>query len=303
MATQPAPGWKPPRTADGHPDVQGYWTSLSFTPLERPEKYATQEFLSDAELDQIFKAGVDRSYEFTFANSADTPVYDATVYGLDAWQNGVRPNRRTSLIVDPPNGRLPAMTAEGQARRGGGRRGGPPMYNGPEDLGNGVRCFSFGGPPIPAGSAYNQNTFIHQGKDHVIMEYEWGSAARIVPLDGRPHLSAAIRPWKGDSRGRWEGDTLVIETTNFRMGEAPQGSNAATVKLTERLTLMDKDTIEYKYTIDDPSTWTRPWTAIIPLARIDGPLFEYACNEGNNGLVNLLEGARFQEKEAAAKQK
>jgi len=293
-AVKPVPGWKAPKTANGHPDLQGYWTSLSFTPLQRPEKFGTREFLTSEEIDQIFKTGVDRSYEFTFANSADTPVYDATVYSLDAWQNGVRPNPRTSLIVDPPNGRLPAMTPEAV---GGGRGRGGARYDGPEDLGQGVRCFSFGGPPIPAGSAYNQNTFIHQGRDAVIIEYEWGSSTRLVPLASSPHLAGSIRPWRADSRGRWEGDTLVIETSNFRSGTAPQGSNPATVKLTERLTLMDKDTMEYRYTVDDPSTWTQPWTAVIPLFRIEGPLFEYACHEGNNGLVNMLEGARKLEKE------
>ena len=292
--------WTSPRTPNGQPDLQGYWTSLSFTPLERPEKYGMREFLTDQEVQEIFKAGVDRSYEFTFANSAETPVYDATVYSLDAWQNGVRPNKRTSLIVDPLNGRLPPMTPQAMARPRGRQE---PVFDNPEDLGVGVRCLTFGGPPIPAGSNYNLNTFIAQGRDHVVVEYEWGSTTRVIPLDGRPHLSANIRAWRGDSRGRWEGDTLVVETTNFRPGAAPQNSNPATVRMTERLTRIDENTIEYKYTIDDPSTWTRPWTAIIPLSKVDGPLFEYACHEGNNGLVNILEGARAQEKQAAEAQK
>jgi hypothetical protein len=200
------------------------------------------------------------------------------------------------------------MTPEGQARRGRGRPvdredAAGPAYNGPEDLGVGVRCFTFGGLPIPAGSGYNQNTFILQGKDHIVLEYEWGSSTRVVSLDGRPHLSGNIRPWRGDSRGRWEGDSLVIETTNFRPLAAPQGTNPATVRVTERLTRIDESTIEYKYTIDDPSTWTRPWTATVPLSKVDGPLFEYACQEGNNGLVNMLEGARAQEKRAAEPRK
>ncbi|MBI3050177.1 MAG: hypothetical protein HYY76_17910 [Acidobacteria bacterium] len=292
--------WDVARTPHGHPDLQGYWTSLSFTPFERPEKFGTREFLTDQELDELFKAGVQRSYELTFANPADTPVYDATVYALDAWQNGVRPNRRTSLVVDPPDGRLPPLTPEAQARRRSARPA-PETFNGPEDLGMGVRCFTFGGPPIPAGSNYNQNTFIVQGKDHIVFEYEWGSVTRVVPLDGRPHLSARIRPWRGDSRGRWDGDTLVIDTTNFRPGVAPQNSNAAMARLTERFTRIDEATIEYTYIVNDPSTWTRPWTAIIPLSKVEGPLFEYACHEGNNGLVNILEGARAQEKQGAGR--
>ena len=279
----------------GQPDLQGYWTSLSFTPLERPEKYGTREFLTDDELKEVFKAGVDHSYEFTFDNSAETPVYDATVYSLDAWQNGVRPNKRTSLIVDPLDGRLPPMTPQEMARPRG--RGEPSSEN-VEDLGVGVRCLAFGGPPIPTGSGYNRNVFILQGRDHVVVEYEWGSATRVIPLDGRPHLSPNIRAWRGDSRGRWEGNTLVVEVANFRPGAAPQNGNPATVRLTERFTRIDENTIEYKYTIDDPSTWTKPWTAIIPLSKIDGPLFEYACHEGNNGLVNILEGARARERAA-----
>ena len=294
-SSEAAQVWVVPATPNGQPDLQGYWTSLSFTPFERPEKYGMREFLTDEELRELFEAGIDHSYEFTFANSSETPVYDATVWGLDAWQNGVRPNRRTSQVVDPANGRLPSMTPEAQARGsgGGGRRLGP--FDGPEDLTNGVRCLTFGGPPIPAGGSYNNNTFILQGKDHVVIEYEWGSTTRVVALDNRPHLSGAIRPWRGDARGRWDGDSLVIETTNFKPGFGPRNSNAATARMTERFTRIDETTIEYRYTIDDPSTWTRPWTAVLPLSRIDGPMFEYACHEGNNGLVNMLEGSRAQE--------
>ena len=287
--------WTPPKTPNGHPDLQGYWTSLGFTPLERPEKFGNREFLTDEELKDVFKAGVDRSYEFTFDNSADTPVYDATVYALDAWQNGVRPNKRTSLIVDPPNGRLPAMTPAAQSRRA---RGGRQLegFNGPEDLSTGVRCLTFGGPPIPTGSSYNRNVFILQSKDHVVVEYEWGSATRVIPITSAPHLSPNIRHWRGNPRARWEGNTLVVESVNFHPGGMAESIDPTKMKITERFTRIDENTIEYKYTIDDPSTWTRPWTAIIPLSKIDGPLFEYACNEGNNGLVNILEGARAQDK-------
>ena len=292
--------WVVPRTPNGQPDLQGYWTSLSFTPFERPEEFGTREFLNDEELRELFEAGIDHSYEFTFANSSETPVYDATVWGLDAWQNGVRPNRRTSQVVDPANGRLPPMTPEAQALRSGGRR--ERTFDGPEDLTNGVRCLTYRGSPIPAGSGYNNNTFILQGKDHVVIEYEWGSTTRVVALDNRPHLSSAIRPWRGDARGRWDGDSLVIETTNFKPGFGPRNSNAATARMTERFTRIDETTIEYRYTIDDPSTWTQPWTVVLPLSRIDGPMFEYACHEGNNGLVNMLEGARAQEKQVQGPQ-
>ncbi len=293
--------WTASRTPDGQPDLQGYWTSLSFTPMERPAKYGTREFLTDAEAQELYKAGVQHSYEFTFQNSAETPVYDATVYALDAWQNGVTMNKRTSLVVDPPDGRIPPLTTEAQARARRGRAPGA-GFDGPEDLGMGVRCLSFGGPPILPG-AYNNNTQIVQGPGYVMLEYEWNSEARIIPLDGRPHLPSSIRQWHGDSRGHWEGNTLVVETTNFRPDATYQNANAKMLRITEHFTRTDAQTIEYKFTIDDPTTWTKPWSAIVPMSNIKGPMFEYACHEGNNGAVNILEGARAQDRTAAEAQK
>ena len=191
------------------------------------------------------------------------------------------------------------MTAEGNARprrRGQGQDG----FDGPEKLGTGVRCLTNGGPPIPAGSGYNNNTFILQGPGHVVIEYEWMSKTRVIPTDGRPHLAPHMRFWTGNGVGRWEGDTLVVENRGFQPEATYMDANAATLKITERFTRIDAETIEYKYTVEDPSTWTRPWTAIVPLSKVDGPLFEYACHEGNNGLVNMLEGARAEEKAGAA---
>jgi hypothetical protein len=315
--------WTSPRTPDGQPDLQGYWTSLSFTPMERPAKYGGREFLTDEEMAQLFKEGVQHTYEFTYANSAETPVYDATVYALGAWQNGVKPNRRSSLIVDPPDGKLPPLTPEAAKKRAAmmagpaavpardsdlnaavatdeDRNNRPVKADVPADLGLGVRCLSFGGPPILPG-AYNSNTHIVQSPGYVMIEYEWNSEVRIIPLDGRPHLSQNIHPWHGDSRGHWEGDTLVVETTNFRPGATYQDANPKTLHITERFTRLDAETIEYKFTIDDPTTWTKPWSAIVPLSSINGPMFEYACGEGNNGLVNILAGARATEKAAAEK--
>ena len=299
--------WSAPRTPDGRPDLQGYWTSLSFTPMERPAQYGNREFLTDEEAAEVYKAGVQHTYEFTYQNSAETPVYDATVYALGAWQNGVTPNRRSSLVVDPPDGKIPPFTLEAQQARAATRKiptanenleaGGPVQADGPQDLTLGVRCLSFGGPPIlPA--AYNSNVHIVQGAGYVTIEYEWNSEVRLIPLDGRPHLSQSIRRWHGDSRGHWEGNTLVVETTNFRPGATYQNANAKTLRITERFTRLDANTIEYKFTIDDPATWTKPWSAIVPLSHIDGPMFEYACNEGNNGIVNILAGARAAEKAA-----
>jgi hypothetical protein len=300
--------WSLPRTPDGQPDLQGYWTSLSFTSMERPAKYGGREFLTDEEMAEVFKSGVQHAYEFTYANSAETPVYDATVYALGAWQNGVQPNRRTSLVVDPPDGRIPPLTPEGQRIRAAMKKiptanenietQGPVQADDPNDLTLGVRCLSFGGPPIlPA--AYNSDVHIVQGAGYVMIEYEWNSEVRLIPLDGRPPLSPNIHRWHGDSRGHWEGNTLVVETTNFRPGATFQNANPNTLKITERFTRIDARAIEYKFTIDDPATWTKPWSAIVPLSHIDGPMFEYACNEGNNGIVNILAGARATEKAAA----
>jgi len=297
-----------PRTPEGQPDLQGYWTSLSFTPMERLSKYGGREFLTDEEMAEVFKSGVQHAYEFTYANSAETPVYDATVYALGAWQNGVQPNRRTSLVVDPPDGRIPPLTLEGQKARAAMKKiptanenietQGPVQADDPDDLTLGVRCLSFGGPPIlPA--AYNSDVHIVQAAGYVMIEYEWNSEVRVIPLDGRPSLSQNIHRWHGDSRGHWEGNTLVVETTNFRRGATFQNANPNTLKITERFTRIDAGTIEYKFTIDDPTTWTKPWSAIVPLSHIDGPMFEYACNEGNNGIVNILAGARATEKASA----
>jgi hypothetical protein len=307
-AAAKAKTWTVLRTPDGQPDLQGYWTSLSFTPMERPAKYAGREFLTDEEMAQVFKAGVQHAYEFTYANSAETPVYDSTVYALGAWQNGVTPNRRTSLVVDPPDGKIPLLTPEAQNARAAMKKiptanenlelEGPVRADGPEDLTLGVRCLSFGGPPIlPA--AYNSDVHIVQGAGYVMIEYEWNSEVRIIPLDGRPRLSRNMHRWHGDSRGHWEGNTLVVETTNFRPGATFQNANPKTLKITERFTRLDAATIEYKFTIDDPATWTKPWSAIVPLSHIEGPMFEYACGEGNNGIVNILAGARATEKAAA----
>jgi len=290
------------------PDLQGYWTSLSFTPMERPAKYGSREFLTDEEMAEVFKSGVQHTYEYTYANSAETPVYDATVYALGAWQNGVTPNRRTSLVVDPPDGKIPPLTPEAQKARAAMRK--IPTANesieldtavqadGPQDLTLGVRCLSFGGPPIlPA--AYNSDVHIVQSPGYVMIEYEWNSEIRVVPLGDHPTLSANIHRWHGDSRGHWEGNTLVVETTNFRPGATFQNANAKSLKITERFTRVDARTIEYKFTIDDPATWTKPWSAVVPLSHIDGPMFEYACAEGNNGIVNILAGARAAERTAA----
>jgi hypothetical protein len=313
-ANAKAKTWILPRTPDGHPDLHGYWTSLSFTPMERPAKYGNREFLSDAEMKEAFNAGVHRTFdssgddpqgELFNPNSAD---YDVVTFGLAPWQNGVKPNPRTSLIVDPPDGRIPPLTADAKAARDArnahgyvidNQRGGGDVHaDVPTDLGVRTACISMSvGPPIVPGE-YNSGIFIVQNPGYVVLEAEYGTEVRIVPLDGRPHPSDNIHQWRGDGRGHWEGDTLVVETSNFRPEDPFRGANPKTLKITERFKRVAADRIEYSFTVDDPSTWAKPWTAIVPLNAVDGPLFEYDCSENDNDAVNILAGARIMEKKA-----
>jgi hypothetical protein len=316
-----------PRTADGHPDFSGYWNNLTFTPLERPAKYGNREFLTPEEMKEIFRSGLRGSYEPGAQGSEDryggelfnpdSVDYDATTYGLSPWQNGIKPNPRTSLVVDPPDGRIPALTAEAKARLAaevrptGGfpyvvddHRGGAVVHaDNARDLGQNTSCVTqSGGPPlIPA--EYNSGLFIAQNPGYLLIETETGSEYRIIPLDGHAHVSSNIHQWHGDSRGHWEGDTLVVETTNLRPDHTYRNGDSKTQRIMEYFKRVDADTIEYKFTIDDPATWTRPWSAVIPLNAGKGPLFEYDCSENNNDAVNILAGARAFEKKAPAEAK
>ena len=317
--------WVMPRMADGHPDLHGYWTNLTFTPFERPAKYANREFLTPKEMEEVFKSGVRGSYDPGAPGSEDryggelfnpdSVDYDATTYGLSPWQNGIKPNPRTSLVVDPPDGRIPPLTPAAKARLAAGVRpgGGFPYviddHHGgavvhadtAKDLGQGTSCVTqSGGPPlIPA--EYNSGLFIAQNPAYLLIETETGSEFRIIPLDGRPHASSNIHQWHGDSRGHWEGDTLVVETTNLRPDHTYRNGDPSTEKITEYFKRIDAKTIEYKFTVDDPSTWTKPWSAIIPMSASTGPMFEYDCSENNNDAVNILAGARAFEKAAEGK--
>jgi hypothetical protein len=311
-----------PRIADGHPDFSGYWNNLTFTPLERPAKYGNREFLTPDEIKAVFKSGVKGSFDPGAQGSEDryggelfnpdSVDYDATTYGLSPWQNGIQPNHRTSLVVDPPDGKIPPLTPEAKARLatrapGGGfpyvvddHHGGAVVHaDRAKDLGQNTSCVTqSGGPPlIPA--EYNSGLFIAQNSSYMLIETEQGSEFRIISLDGHPHVSSNIHQWHGDSRGHWEGDTLVVETTNLRPDHTYRNGDSKTQKITETFRRIDAKTIEYKFTIDDPSTWTRPWSAIIPLNASTGPLFEYDCSENNNDAVNILAGARAFEKKAA----
>jgi len=301
--------WVMPRMADGHPDFSGYWNMLSFAPLERPAKYGNREFLTAKEMEDVFKSGVRGSYdpgppgsEDRFGGelfNPDSADYDATTYGLSPWQNGVKPNPRTSLVVDPPDGRIPPLTPEAEAKAKA-RQGGAVSYDTARDLGQGTGCiFQSGGPPLTP-AQYNSGLFIAQNPGYVVIETETGSEFRIIPLDGSPHPSVKIHKWHGDSRGHWEGDTLVVETTNFRPDRTYRNGDPNTQKIIEYFKRTDEDKIEYKFTVDDPSTWTKPWSAIIPMSATTGPIFEADCSENNYAAVNILAGARRAEREAKA---
>jgi hypothetical protein len=277
-----------PRSPDGKPDMQGYWTNQTFTPLERPAELKDKEFFTPEEAAAWAKRGIDR-----LENQDDSvPHYDDAIWMLEGYKKGAM--LRTSIITDPADGRIPPMTAEGQKRaqeRAAARKGVDP-FGSAQARGLSERCIYWAheGPPLlPTG--YNSNLQIVQAPQNFVVIPEMMPVARIVPLDGRPKVGSDVRAYRGDSRGRWEGDTMVIETTNYREATAWRGASP-NLKVTERMTMVDRDTIRYQFTVDDPSTWSRPWSGEYTMHRVEGPLFEYACHEGNYGIVNILRGAR-----------
>jgi hypothetical protein len=287
------------RLADGRPDLQGVWDFRTLTPMERPKDLADKEVLTDQEALEFERKNVRNqdtreSAPRGISNGAPTTTDLERAYNDFWWDFGkkVVGTRRTSLIVDPPDGRIPALTPEAQARQGGRMKNFQRAAVGPEDRGVGERCilgFNSGPPMLP--SAYNNNVQIFQTADHLVLLNEMVHNARVIPLDGRPHVAKGVRQWVGDSRGRWVGDTLVVETTNF-IGETAFPNAGPNLHLTERFSRVDRDTLLYEFTVSDPTTWTRPWTAQIPMTRTDLPIYEYACHEGNYGMTNLLLAAR-----------
>ena len=299
-----------PRTPDGRPDLGGVWDFRTVTPLERPRELADKEFFTDEEAAafasrRVKESNVDLNRATTVTNrrvvNGTTETVDLrSAYNNFWWDRGttVVGTNRTSLVIDPPDGRIPALTPEAQERAATRAALSQRISEGPEDRSLSERCltgFNAGPPMTPGG--YNQNVQIFQTPDHVVLLNEMVHTARIVPLDGRPH--GPIPQWVGDSRGRWEGETLVVETTNF-LRETSFRSSSANLHLVERFTRVDADTLLYEFTVDDPMTWTRPWTAEIPMRNSAAPLFEYACHEGNYGMEGTLSGARALEKAARA---
>ena len=296
-----AKAYKTPRTPDGQPDLQGFWTNGTFTPLERP-KGVTKEFFTAEEAAEVVRQAAAADAEQTEPGTIADVHYDFTQFGLDRAQGAMAMNLRTSLIVDPPDGHIPPLNEEGKKRAAARaearkRRGGPHDVVQNETLGSRCLLMDRDGPPMLAG-AYNNDYQIVQIPGYVMILVEMLHDARVIPLDGRPQPPANVRQWIGSSRGRWEGDTLVIETTNFADKFAFQGSSE-NMRLTERFTRLSDDELRYRFTVDDPSTWTRPWSAEVPWKKTIGPIFEHACHEGNYGLYNTLAGARAEEKRAA----
>jgi hypothetical protein len=314
-STTPPPGWKVPRLADGKPDLQGVWGNNAVTPMTRPVQWKDKTELTDAEVDELkgFLAKfVDQGGDAIFGNLIQLVLnakdkgefkqtsYDPTTGNYNQfWMADREWDNRTSLIIDPPDGQFPPLTADAQARRAAAaarpRTRGP--ADGPEDRPLSERCISYGAPRTQPN--YNSYTQIIQSPDTVVLLQEMIHDARVVPMTAKPHLPKKIRQLHGDPRGRWEGDTLVVETTNYINGF--QGSTPD-VKLTERYTRVSPDFINWQVTVDDPATWTKPYTFMIRLKKAEGHIYEYACHEGNYAMEGILGGAR-REEEAAKKKK
>jgi hypothetical protein len=304
-----------PRAADGHADISGFWSNNSATPLERPKQFGERATLTEQELaafkkkaaelfdgkgdagfgDTVFQAVLDnvngtrQGFTSTDGNTGDY----SSVWTVEREWDG-----RTSLIVEPADGRMPPFTAQGQARRqrNVARRTG--VAAGPEDRSLQERCITYGSPQLTAG--YQSYYQILQTPTEVAFLTEMIHDTRVIHLTGTPHAPSAIRGWLGDSRGHWEGDTLVVDTTNYR-DEAFMGISTEQMHVTERFSRADAETLKYEVTINDPGTWTKPWSYMMLWKRSSKPVFEYACHEGNIGLEGILAGARADEKAAAAK--
>ena len=320
------PSYKVPRTADGRPDLQGVWANNNVTPMTRPTQWRNKATITDAELqelkklvaqnaqdggDAIFADFIQLALNTKEKGKFDQTSYDPTTGNYNQfWMAEREWDTRTSLIVDPQNGMMPPLTPEGEKRRGGRGRGfnaaaGPQAPQrrrpeGPEDLPLGERCVTFGAPRTGAG--YNSYLQIIQSPETVVLLQEMAHDARMVPITSKATLPSNVKQWLGKPNGRWEGDTLVVETTNYLQGF--QGSTPD-VKVTERYTRVAADYINWVITVDDPKTWTQPWSFMIRLKRSDDQVYEYACHEGNHSMIGILAGARREEakEEAAANAK
>lgn len=294
--------WMPPRMADGHPDMNGTWSNASIVPLERPKELEGKQFLTPEE-----KAAYEQKVFARSSRDKRTAPGQVGTYNDFWWDADSKRamNLRTSLIVDPPDGKVPPLTPEAQRRVQEDRahaREHP--ADGPEDRSLMERCLLFpttGPPMLP--SFYNNSQFgplttnyqIVQTHEYLTILTELNHDVRLIPLDGRPHAPSTIRQWLGDSRGHWEGNTLVVDTTNFTNMTKFRGADE-NLQLTERFTRIAADTLLYEFTVNDPTAFTKPWRGEVPMILGEGPLFEHACNEGNYGLAGILGGARADER-------
>ena len=289
-----------PRTSFGKPDLQGTWDFRSITPFERPEYFKDKEFLTEDEIEEFeetVRKGRESRIGQQYEGQGDVDVgYNAFFLDMGDKMTGTR---RTSLVVDPPNGRLPPMKEKAKRRMGELLKLWGRSPQGPEDRNQYDRCLMGfnAGPPMTPG-AYNNIMQIHQTKNHVVILTEMVNDHRVIPTDGGdPHpLPEDMRLWKGDSRGIWDGDTFVVTTSNFNHLQMFRGTGA-NMKLTERFTRLDEDSLQYEFTVDDPDTYDVPWTARLEMRRTDADVFEYACHEGNYAMRLMLKGARKQDKE------
>ena len=303
----------PPRTADGRPDLQGVWNYSTVTPLERPRELAGKEFLTEEEAaafeaERVLSRNADLNRDQLVGEVTDRGVVNGTTETRDLalayndfwWDRGTRVvgTRRTSLVIDPPDGRIPALTTAAQTRQAARAAFSQRPTEGPEDRSLSERCILRGnaGPPMTP-SGYNNNFHLIQTPGHVVIFNEQIHDARIVAMDGRSHLPQGIRQWMGDPRGRWEGDTLVVETRNFNDQKNFRGAGEG-MQLTERFTRVDPETLTYEFTVSDPTSFALPWTVQIPMTQSLEPIYEYACHEGNYGMEGTLTGARAIERDA-----
>ena len=295
------------RTAWGDPDLQGTWTYKTITPLERPAELAGKQVLTDEEA-----AVFEREENQRLNRDLIDPAKGGYIYAPES-EGGVIPyndfwydrgtqvieTRQTSLIVDPPDGQMPPLTPEAQRRAEAAPpredQRGRPHADSYTDRPLSERCLLMGNASPMLSGGYNNNVQLFQAQGYVVLLNEMIHDIRIIHLDGRPHLPAHVRSWLGDSRGRWEGDTLVVETKNFSGKRSFRGSSES-MNVVERFTRVDADTVAYAFTVDDPPTWTRPWTVELPLSSMEGEIYEYACHEGNYSIVGVLGGARADEK-------
>jgi hypothetical protein len=303
-----------PRTADGHPDLEGIWTNKTITPLERPKALGNKAFFTEAEAKAYTKSTLENSDKDRRGGGVRDVL---NAYNAFWWDSGTKVlmNMRTSIITDPPDGRIPPLTPQRQAQmeeealavKVRCQSPGCEIANSGQlspadkatDLDLMTRCISFGTvvPMLP--SAYNNDYQIVQSPGMVAIDTEMVHDVRRIPLDGSPHLPSSVREWTGDPRGHWEGDTLVVDSTNFIAGEGRMRAADQNLHLTERFKRVSPDVLLYQFTVDDPTAFTKPWSGEIPMTKTDGLLYEYACHEGNIGMRDIIIAAKASEKKAA----